>query len=248
MVQIPMSATTPNSKSQDGLPVCSAPSSNPQSAGLDEWVKTLLADNQMLLMGHDQRLEDLNLGMGWLYYALVRLVRPTQVVVIGSWRGFTPLIFAKAMADNTEGGRVTFIDPSRVDEMWKNPATVAQRFSNFGVDNIQHYCMTTQEFVETEAYQSLGEVGIVFIDGDHTAAQASFDFFAFADKVPSHGMILLHDSVEMKVSSIYGNENSYCRTVKLFVDQLKQDPSLQVLDLPFCHGLTLVRRCDVESR
>ena len=65
----------------------------------------------MLRMGHCQTIEDLNLGMGWLYYGYTRLLRPQKIVVIGSWRGFTPLIFGKALADNGNNGVVHFIDP-----------------------------------------------------------------------------------------------------------------------------------------
>lgn len=218
------------------------------SLRLDDWVTHLLSDDQMLRMGHDQRRDDLNLGMGWLYYGLVRLIRPTRVVVIGSWRGFAPLVFGKALADNAESGMVTFVDPSLIDDTWANAEQVQTRFHHFGVENIEHHRMTTQQFVETDTYRSLGEVGIVFIDGYHTQEQAEFDYGAFVERVPSHGMILLHDSLLMEESGMYGSERPYRRTVRLFVDQLKRDPTVQVLDLPFCNGLTLVRRIEPEGQ
>ena len=74
---------------------------------------------------------DLNLGMGWLYYGLARLIRPTRVVVIGCWRGFAPLVFGKALADNAEGGTVTFIDPSLIDDTWANPEEVQTWFNRY---------------------------------------------------------------------------------------------------------------------
>jgi predicted O-methyltransferase YrrM len=209
---------------------------------LGSWIARLLSEDEMLDMGHCQRRVDANLGMGWLYYALARLIRPTRVVVIGSWRGFSPIIFAKALADNAEGGSVTFVDPSFVDDHWAQPARVVNWFKRFGVDNIEHHRMTTQQFVGSEAYRALDEVGIVFIDGYHTQEQAQFDFEAFADRVPSQGLIVLHDSVAVEESGIYGSDRCYLRTVKQFVDQLRQDPGFQVLDLPFDQGLTLVRR------
>jgi len=79
------------------------------------------------------------------------------------------------LADNTEGGEVHFIDPSMVDDFWKDPATVKEHFEGFGVENIRHYLMTTQQFIEPEPYRALDEVGIVFIDGLHTEEQARFD-------------------------------------------------------------------------
>jgi predicted O-methyltransferase YrrM len=161
--------------------------------------------------------------------------------------GSSPLVLGKALADNAEGGIVTFIDPSLVDDTWTDPENVKKRFQNFGVENVVHHRATTQEFVETDEYRSLGELGIVFIDGNHTEEQARFDYEAFADRVPPDGMILLHGSVRMEESSIYGEDQTYRRTVKLFVDELKQNPTLQVFDVPFQDGLTLVRRTDRKT-
>jgi hypothetical protein len=59
---------------------------------LTQWIAELLTQPDMLEMGHLQRKEDLNLGMGWLYYALARMLRPKLAVVIGSYRGFVPIV------------------------------------------------------------------------------------------------------------------------------------------------------------
>src|SRR5205814_2118217 len=65
-----------------------------------DWIAQLFRDENMLRMGHGQRVEDRNLGFGWVYYALARLLRPERVVVIGSYRGFAPLGFGKALHDS----------------------------------------------------------------------------------------------------------------------------------------------------
>ena len=59
---------------------------------MHDWIAHLFRDKDMLRMGHGQRVEDRNLGLGWVYYALARLLRPEKVVVIGSYRGFAPLV------------------------------------------------------------------------------------------------------------------------------------------------------------
>jgi predicted O-methyltransferase YrrM len=193
-------------------------------------------------MGHCQTPEDLNLGMGWLYYGFTRLIRPQKVVVIGSWRGFTPLVFGKALTDNAENGVVHFIDPSLADDFWKDAGKVNEYFKGYGADNIRHYLMTTQEFVESDTYKSLEDIGIVFIDGLHTKEQAKFDYEAFKDRLSGNGIILFHDSIKMKWSKmIYGPGREYQTDVKLFIDDLKTNATLQVFDLPFKEGLTLVR-------
>ena len=209
---------------------------------MKDWIAELFRDPGLTRMGHAQRVEDLNLGLGWLYYGLARVLRPATVVVIGSFRGFTPLVFGRGLADNCEGGRICFIDPSFVDDFWKDDAAVREHFTRFGVGNVEHFLMTTQQFVECDAFRSMGPVGILFIDGYHSEEQARFDYEAFQDRLTQDAVILLHDSIRVRPSGIYGPERVYTHRVKFFVDTLKQDPALQVFDLPFGGGVTLVRR------
>lgn len=213
-----------------------------------EWIARLYEQRDLLRMGHSQTAEDLNLGLGWLYYALGRIVRPKRAVVIGSWRGFTPMMFAKALQDNLEPGEVIFIDPSLADDFWANPGRVKDYFQGFGLANIRHFRMTTQEFVETDLYRNLGEIGLLFIDGKHTADQANFDYDAFSGFLAPRGVIMLHDSMVVRADKVYGADHAYTMTVKEFVDRLKGDPSLQLFDLPFGDtGLTLLRKLDEEA-
>jgi predicted O-methyltransferase YrrM len=120
---------------------------------LTAWIRRLFEDRPMTKMGHAQRTEDLNLGLGWIYYGLARVARPERIVVIGSYRGFAPMVFARALADNDEGGRVTFIEPSMVDDFWSDPAFVQAHFAAYGLDNIDHHWMTTQQFAQSAAYR-----------------------------------------------------------------------------------------------
>lgn len=211
---------------------------------MTEWIARLLQDPDLLRMGHWQRAADNNLGMGWLYYGLVRLLRPRLAVVIGSYRGFVPLVLGKAVADNLEGGQVWFIDPSLVDDFWKDPQRVREHFDRHGVSTVRHFPMTTQEFVSTDEYHRLAGVGLVFIDGYHTAEQAGFDFEAFAERLAPGGLVLFHDSLSTANCRLYGPERVYQRGVNGYLDQLRQQPRWQVFDLPFDPGLTLVRKAD----
>lgn len=217
-------------------------SSTAELTSLSDWINNLLQHPDLLRMGHAQRQEDENLGLGWLYYALGRVLRPSKAVVIGSFRGFVPLVIARALADNSEGGQVHFIDPSMVDDFWKDESAVRDYCSSLGGPNITHYLMTTQQFVESEAYRELDDIGIVFIDGFHSAEQARFDFEAFADKLEPQGLVLLHDSVWQLPSKIYGPGREYIYDVSEFVAELKCRLGWQVLDIPFGDGVTLVRR------
>jgi predicted O-methyltransferase YrrM len=209
-----------------------------------EWIEKLYEHEDLLRMGHHQRAVDGNLGLGWLYYALARTIRPSRAVVVGSFRGFVPLVLAKALADNSEGGELWFIDPSLVDDFWKDPQAVQQYFSEFGVKNIRHFLMTTQQFAASDHYCSLGEVGLVFIDGYHSEEQARFDYATFENHLSREAIVLLHDSAIVRTSRMYGDDRLYEHRVKCFVDELKRDARLQVFDLPFDRGVTMVRKLE----
>jgi predicted O-methyltransferase YrrM len=214
---------------------------------MQDWIGRLFENRDLTRMGHGQRVDDLNLGLGWVYYGLVRAMRPTKSVVIGSYRGFVPLVIAKGMADNAEGGELTFIDPSFVDDFWKDPLAVQKHFESYGLGNVRHFLMTTQDFVQSEAYRTLGEVGLVFIDGHHSVDQARFDFEAFEPKLTADGMALFHDTRHYRVSRMHGPERTYRHDVKDYVDSLKSRPDLQVFDLPYADGVSFVRRADAPD-
>jgi predicted O-methyltransferase YrrM len=209
-----------------------------------DWIARLFEDPELLRMGHAQRRADLNLGLGWVYYGLARALRPARVVVIGSWRGFVPLVFGRALADNAEGGEVWFIDPSLADGFWLDPDAVRAHFASFGVTNVRHFRMTTQEFAASEAHASLGEVGIVFVDGYHSVDQVRFDWETFADRIAPGGLGLFHDSLRVVETRVYGAERAYECRVKDFIDELRKDPRLELLELPWGDGVTLVRRLE----
>jgi predicted O-methyltransferase YrrM len=214
-------------------------------ASLTDWIGHVFERPDLRRMGHAQRAGDRNLGLGWLYYALGRMIRPATAVVIGSYRGFVPLVLARALADNEERGQVHFIDPSLADDHWKDAGRVQSYFAEFGITNITHHLLTTQQFVESPANRDLGPVGLVFVDGFHSAEQAQFDFEAFADRLTPGGMILLHDSVWRMSTGIYGPGQSYVHSVVDYVADLKRQPQWQVLDFPFGDGVTVVRRTEM---
>lgn len=209
---------------------------------LEDWVARLLADTDLAGMGHAQRPEHRDLGLGWLYYGLARTLKPQVAVVIGSWRGFVPMVLARALADEGAGGRVVFIDPSMVDGFWREPGAVRAHFARFGLRNIEHHCMTTQEFAGGSPYRALPPVDLVFIDGYHTREQARIDFDAFRPLAGPRTAFLFHDSIRARRSRIYGPGREYHHSVCELMDELRGDAGLQVFDLPLGDGLTLVRQ------
>jgi predicted O-methyltransferase YrrM len=216
-------------------------------SSLNEWIHQLFEHPDLLRMGHAQRLQDDNLGLGWLYYAFGRILRPATAVVVGSYRGFVPMVLARALRDNAEQGHVHFIDPSLVDDFWRDETRVQDYLSGLGITNITHHLQTTQQFIESPTFSQLTNIGIVFIDGYHTAEQAEFDFDAFASRLSPQGILLFHDSVWAQRSGIYGPGRAYTHSVHHFIDNLKSRPEWQVLDLPFGDAVTVVRRAITPS-
>jgi predicted O-methyltransferase YrrM len=214
----------------------------PRPQSLQAWIKTLYGDRKMLGMGHAQSKADGNLGLGWLYYSLARLQRAKRIVVIGSYRGFVPMVLARALQDNRNAGIVDFIDPSLVDDFWKDPERVQAHFARFGIENIRHHLYTTQAFVGTDAYRALQDVDVLFVDGYHSHEQARFDHLAFADKLSADASVLFHDSIGNHESRIYGEDKRYAYSVKQYMDELKASPGFQVFDFDYGSGVTLVKR------
>ena len=200
-------------------------------------------------MGHAQRPEDLDLGLGWIYYGLARVARPERVVVIGSYRGFARNGDRPRARGQRRGwtGRASSI-PRWSTTFWKKPARVEAHFAEYGLDNIDHHAATTQAFVGSPDWHRLGRtVGIVLVDGYHSEEQARFDHEAFEPLLVPGGFCLFHDSVRERISRIYGADRPYRHTVKRYMDTLRADPAFEVLALPFGDGLCIVRRAGMEE-
>lgn len=192
-------------------------------------------------MGHAQQPDAGDLGLGWVYYAAARIARVRRAVVIGSYRGFVPAVIGRAFAD-AGGGEVVFIDPSLVDDFWCDPVIVQSHFQRFGIENVRHHLVTTQEFASSDAFERLPEIGLLFVDGLHTEEQARFDYGTFENKLANDGLALFHDSVRERTSRIYGADRPYVHTVCRYMDELRADPRFEVLSLEQGDGLTMVRK------
>lgn len=214
---------------------------------LDGWIRTVLSHPVLRGMGHGQRQKDSNLGLGWLYYSMARILRPATIVVVGSYRGFVPLVLGKAQQDNGIGGRVMFIDPSLADNFWKDAARVKRYFKAFELDCVDHYCETTESFSKNAAFASLGEIGLLYIDGYHSFAQVKYDYELFESKLLPNAVTFLHDSAHTSVTEIYGSKKAYLSEVPRFVEELRARSDLQVFDCHLASGVAMVSRIPVAG-
>ncbi|MFM7087760.1 MAG: class I SAM-dependent methyltransferase [Cyanobium sp.] len=207
--------------------------------GLATLIEAMARDPQLWEMGHNQNLERQDLGLGWLYYGLTRSLRPSRAVVIGSWRGFVPMLLAQALQDGGADGELIFIDPSFVDDQWRGD--VPAYFAAYGLHRIRHVLQTSQQFLAAcpLAEQS---VDLLFIDGFHSEEQCRLEFEGFSPYLTPQAMTLFHDSTSRISTTIYGADQPYTHTVWRYIDSLRQRPDLQVFDLDIAQGITLVQR------
>ncbi len=199
-------------------------------------------------LGHHEDPTTLNLGFGFLYYALARVLRPRHVLVIGSGYGFSVVCLALGLKDNAQGS-LSFVDPSYSvfrdgpfrtvggTAQWDDPQKVRDHFRRFGVERIvTHYKLTSAEFFADYPARGLPPVDLAFIDGSHTYGDVRHDFLASLRHMRKNGYLLLHDS------NIYVRELVRHAGVKRWLKVVgRHKERFEVLDFPFSSGVALVR-------
>lgn len=198
-------------------------------------------------LGHNEDANNLNLGFGFLYYGLVRALRPQHVVVIGSGFGFSVVCLALGLKDNGDG-QLSFVDPSYSvlkhgplhtvggTAQWDDPQKVRTRFSRFGVESlVTHYKLTSAEFYATQAGR-LSAIDLAFIDGSHAYADVRRDFLSTLHHTHRNSYLWLHDT------NIYVRELVRHAGVKRWLKVIaKEKEHFEIIDFPFSSGVALVR-------
>lgn len=198
--------------------------------------------------GHNEKTTTMNLGFGFLYYGLVRALRPKHVLVIGSGFGFSVTCLALGLKDNQEG-RLSFVDPSYSlardgpfktiggRNTWSDPEMVRTRFARFGLENIVlHYKMASHEFFGSYKKHKLPRIHLAFIDGSHAFKDVREDFLGVYQYCMKNSYILMHDT------NIYIREMLSHSGVKRWLKIIRdQENTFEVVDFPFDSGVALVR-------
>jgi hypothetical protein len=199
-------------------------------------------------LGHSEEADNLNLGFGFVYYGLVRALRPRHVVVIGSGYGFSVVCLALGLKDNGQGG-LSFVDPSYSvfrdgplrtvggTAQWDDPQKVRAHFRRFGVERqVTHFKLTSEAFFADYDERKLPHIDLAFVDGSHSYADVRHDFLAVLKQARRNSYILLHDT------NIYVRELVRHAGVKRWLKALtKHKESFEVIDFPFASGVALVR-------
>jgi predicted O-methyltransferase YrrM len=200
-------------------------------------------------MGHREEMATLNLGFGFLYYGLVRAIRPRHVVVVGSGYGFSVICLALGLKDNGAGA-LTFVDPSYSllrngpaqtiggADFWRDPEQVRAHFAQFGVDDlVTHYKRTSEEFFSSYEDFALPKIDLAFIDGNHSYSHVHHDVLATLRYSHAGTYLLLHDT------NIYIREFIRHAGVKRWLKKngSRHKAAFEYVDFPFDSGVALVR-------
>ncbi len=151
--------------------------------------------------GHQPNYTQFFLGFGLIHYAFVRNLKPKNILVVGSRKGFIPAIIALACKDNGKG-HVDFVDAGYDQDkpsvhwsgigFWKK-VDPEKHFSKIGVQNyITTYVMQTEIYARKfskKRYQ------YIYIDGDHSYEGAKLDWNLFWPKLSKYGFMAFHDVV-----------------------------------------------------
>lgn len=204
----------------------------------------------------------LNIGFGYIYYGLVRTLRPKNIVVIGSKAGFSPIMFGLGVKDNEgygigkircyhtetvckEFGKVFFVDPSySIDRndpnhwygigTWDEPEKVKELWNSFDIgDVISHYKMTSEEFFNDVNCPQ--KIDMIYIDGDHSYDGIKNDIELYSKKMDCNGIILAHD-VDPQIRELIPDAGG-----DLAINDLSED-LYEKLRLPIFPGLVLIRK------
>jgi hypothetical protein len=199
-------------------------------------------------LGHHEDRDNLNLGFGFVYYGLVRALRPRHVVVIGSGYGFSVVCLALGLRDNGRG-RLSFVDPSYSvlrngplqtiggTAQWSEPEKVRAHFRRFGVERlVTHFRLTSEQFFAEYTGRGLPEIDIAFIDGNHSWSAVRHDFLSVLAHSHRNSYLLMHDT------NIYVRELVRHAGVKRWLKAVgRRKEHFEVLDFPFASGVGLVR-------
>jgi hypothetical protein len=205
-------------------------------------------------LGHQERPANLNLGFGFIYYGIVRALRPNHIVVIGSGFGFSVVCFALGLKDNAKG-RLSFVDPS-YDVFkhgpfktvggrgnWDDPNRVEQHFEQFGVsDWVTHYKLEAEEFFPRFKALGLPKIDLAFVDGNHSYGHVRYDFVEVLKHAKKNTYVFLHDT------NIYIREIVRNSGVRRWLKLIKrQKDYFEIIDFPFASGVAIVHVLEDEA-
>jgi len=161
---------------------------------------------------------------------MAQLVKPTYILEIGTFTGYSALCLAKGL---TKNGKLITLD--------NNPETsiIAKDFFNRSAykNNI--------EFIEGDATTLIpslpNEIDLVFIDADKKNYALYYNLVF--DKLKSGGLIIADNVLwSGKVLDLKTNNDKDTLTMQTFNEKITKDERVEKVMLPLRDGITLIRK------
>ncbi len=179
---------------------------------------------------------ELSAGLGGNYYQAVRMLKPDNIVCIGSHRGFAPACFALGCRDNGKGV-VHFIDASYVDDFWEH--NQKSHWNKLGISNYIHQIYMRSD----EAWKSFpkrSSFDMLYIDGDHTLLGVFLDFDIWFHSLEEGGWAFFHDATHIGSAKI-GREPEAPIEVYKFLRRFRSEVGWEKIEIPSTSGLCALR-------
>jgi hypothetical protein len=176
----------------------------------EEFIK--IADMTALHESEKNQFIQLNYERGPLLYGLISKFKPTNILEIGTARGYSTLCMAWAMSDNNIPGKIFTIDPksTKLDSrnLLDDHSSLGARYENISVREIWKEISGKNwldKIIVLNGYS--GEImsknnhpkfDFGYIDGAHFYDAVKHDFYAFLKSSNSNFGILLDDYIDRK--------------------------------------------------
>ncbi len=185
---------------------------------------------------------DFQSGLGqsaWVLYGLVRAMRPTLCVEIGSARGRSACFVGLGLKHNGQG-KLVAIDPHEPTD-WNDTDsvdTLATMRANLAAMDVAAQVEIRRAYSDRAAEGWTAPIDLLFIDGDHTYEGVKRDFALFAPHVKEFGLVVFHDTIwERRPDPRWARADM---GVPRFVEELRQQ-GYPVTTLEHDCGVSLVQ-------
>jgi predicted O-methyltransferase YrrM len=170
---------------------------------VERWPETVRGFEDLAFMFSSNQLNhgvaSLQIDEAALLYRLARDVETGPVAEIGRFKGGSTIVFASALPSGVELWSYDFHVALRPDMPGKElDEELRGALVRFGLDGKVHLLVADSRTAEPP----LGELALLFIDGDHSYEGAKADFDRWSTFVRPGGHVLLHDAVD---TGGYGN-------------------------------------------
>tara|TARA_Y100000401_G_scaffold44889_1_gene34431 strand:- start:779 stop:4660 length:3882 start_codon:yes stop_codon:yes gene_type:complete len=184
-------------------------------------------------------------GMGLMYYSIINLLKPRNILCIGSGDGYVPCLIRQAQRDLKIEGKTYLVDADLPELGFGGPSYLEDGSA------LKTAYPEIEIITETscQAYENVFkdvELDYIHIDADHSYEGVKSDFYNYINSLSQNGVVTLHDT------RVYGwpDEHSVMMrvfegwtAVPTFLEELKKDKSFEIINFDqFGSGTAIVKR------